>query len=59
MLGFTVFIRRGPCVDEGKNTAVYRRGRVIEHFTVHGMVGYILSGSSIVILGVSCELLRS
>ena len=33
---------------------LYPSGRIIGHFTVHRMVGYILSG----IGGLSCELLR-
>ena len=37
---------------------LYRCGPIIGHFTVHSMVGYILSGNSTVTVGVSCELLR-
>ena len=35
-----------------------RCGRIIGHITLHRMVGCILSGSSTVTVGVSCELLR-
>ena len=38
---------------------LYHRGRIIGNLTVHTMVVYILSGSSIVIVGFSRELLRS
>ena len=37
---------------------LYRCGRVIGHFIVHRMVGYILPGSSTIIIGVPCELSR-
>ena len=40
-------------------TKDYRCGRIIGHFIVHRMVGCILSGSSTIIIGDSCELLRS
>ena len=36
---------------------MYRCGRIIGHFTLHTMVGCILSRSSIVFIGVFCELL--
>ena len=38
---------------------VYRFGRIIGQFTLDRMVGHILTGSSNVIIGVFCELLRS
>ena len=38
---------------------LYRCGRIIGHFTVHGMVEHILPGSPNVTVGVSCELLKS
>ena len=33
---------------------LYRCGRILGHFILQRMVAYILSGSSIVIIGVSC-----
>ena len=38
---------------------VYRCGRITGHLNLHRVVGCTLSGSSIVVIGVSCELLRS
>ena len=40
------------------SSGLYRCVRIIGHFTVHRMVGYNLSGSSTVAVGVACELLR-
>ena len=40
-------------------SVLYRCGRIIASFTLHRMVGYILLKSSTVIIGVSCELLRT
>ena len=47
------------CIAACDDRDLYCCGRIIGHFTVHKMVGYIFSGSSIGIIGVSCELLRS
>ena len=38
---------------------MFRCGRIVGPFTVHTLVGYTLSGSLIVNIGVSCKLLRS
>ena len=38
-------------------SSLYRCDRIIGHFTVYRMVGCNLSGSSTIIVGVSCELL--
>ena len=37
----------------------YHCSRIIGHFSVQMMVGYILSRSTTVTIGVSCEILRS
>ena len=36
----------------------YRCGHIMGHFTVHGLVGYNVSESSTVDVGIYCELLR-
>ena len=42
--------------DMGFWRVLYRGSRIIGHFTVHRMTGYIFSGGFTVTIGISCEL---